>query len=156
MTPDSNFNTYAFQGPSKRMGPKIPSEFGDISPHDVVFPMVVYGQFKDYRRFYKPQSQEWVDSCWISNEEIKVEKIGKTFLFFCTHIHDRDNLLLKSVANFQGPLLVLRGWFLGASLRSLNFSNIPLWVRLEGLPLAIYKSHVATRALTKLGRIIKI
>lgn len=133
MIAESNFNTNAFQGPLKRMGPKIPSEFGDMSPQDVVFPMVVYGQFKDYRRLYKSQIQEWVDSCWISNEEIKVEKIGTIFLFFCTHIDDRDNLLLKSVANFQGALLVFRGWFPGASLRSLNFSNIPLWVRLKGL-----------------------
>lgn len=77
----------------KKMGPIIPSELGDMQPLDVIFPMSVIGQFKDYRDFSMIQVQNWVDSCWFTNEDIKVEKVSKTFFFYCTNVNNRDNLM---------------------------------------------------------------
>lgn len=46
-----SFDPNAFKGKVNKLGPMIPSKYGDMLPQDVVFPIVVYGQFKDYRNF---------------------------------------------------------------------------------------------------------
>lgn len=136
------------------MGPIIPSPLGDMNPEDAIYPMVVVGQFLDYRNFSSYQIQNWVNSYWVTNEEIKVEKIGKIFFFHCNDIDDRHNLLSRKSACSKGALLVLKCWFPSAALRIFNFSLCLLWVRMEGIPLSSNKPHVAERALRKLGRVV--
>lgn len=50
---NNNFIDFNAGGPFGilKMGPIIPSIVGDMQPSDVVYPMVVVGQFKDYRNF---------------------------------------------------------------------------------------------------------
>lgn len=81
--------------------------------------------------------------------------MGRTFFFYCTNENDRDNLLAKRFACFQGGLICFKCWFPSSTIRSFNFASCPLWVRVEGIPLTSNKVHVARRALEKLGRIIR-
>ena len=138
----------------KKMGPIIPSQVGDMHPEDAMFPMAVIGQFLDYRVFSANQIQSWINAFWVTNGEIKVERIGKIFFFYCTDIDDRDNLLSRKNANYKGALIVFKCWFSSASLRSFNFSQCLMWVRVEGIPLTSNKARVAERALKKLGRVV--
>lgn len=132
-----------FSGELKIMGPKTKSQFGDMQSSDVVFPMAVAGSFKDKRRFSQNQIQEWVSSSWIKHQDIVVEKVGNIFLFYCSHIEDRDNLLSKRSACYQGFLVIFKSWFPSASIRSFDFSVAPLWIRVEGIPLTSNCPHVA-------------
>lgn len=80
---DAQFGSFA-QCPLhgiKKMGPIIPSQVGDMSPEDAMFPMAVIGQFLDYRNFSANQIQNWINTFWVTNGEIKVERIGKIFFF---------------------------------------------------------------------------
>lgn len=148
-----DFNHYPPFGILK-MGPIIPSLVGDMQPADVIYPMAILGQFKDYKNFSAAEIQSWVNSYWFTNEEIRVEKLGKTFFFYCKDIDDRDNLLSMKNACFHGALLVFKCWFPSAALRSFNFSICSLWIRVEGIPLTSNRVHVAERALKKIGRVI--
>lgn len=130
------------------------SEIGDMQPSDVVFPMAVMGYFKDYRNFIVEQIQNWVNTRWFTNEDIKVGKSGKTFFFYRTHEEDRHNLLARKNTCYQGALLVLKCWFPSVAIRSFDFFSCPIPVRVEGIPLTCNRAHVAERALMKLGRII--
>lgn len=48
----------------------------------VVFHMAVIGKFKDTHDFSVDQIEQWITTCWITNEEITVEKVGKLFFSF--------------------------------------------------------------------------
>lgn len=45
--------------------------------------------------------------------------------------------------NFQGALMVMKSWYPAASFRSFNFSETPIWVKVEGIPLTFHTPKVA-------------
>lgn len=57
------------------MGPVIPSQVGDMNPEDAIFLMAVVGHFINYRNFSASQIQNWVNTLWVINGKIKVEKL---------------------------------------------------------------------------------
>ena len=79
----------------QKYGSEIPSQVCEMQPADVIFPMSVIGQFKDYRDFSISQIQYRVNSCWFTNETIRVQKVSETYFFNCTNENDKNNLLAK-------------------------------------------------------------
>lgn len=51
--------------------------------------------------------------------------------------------------------MVLETWFPAASFRSFNFSEAPIWVKVEGIPLIFNNIRVAESMLLKVGSLIQ-
>lgn len=92
---------------------------------------------------------------WISKDRIAVRKEGKYFLLFCQSLEDREDLLvLYDTMNFNGALLVLKPWRLKASSRSFNFSETAMWVKVEGVPVALSSSRFVEQVFGKIGKVM--
>lgn len=68
---------------TRRMGIRILKEEEDSGPEDCELLQAVVGRVKDIRDFHEEEIREWVNQLWITNNEIKVRKVGKLFFFIC-------------------------------------------------------------------------
>lgn len=129
------------------MGPRVKFDPTETQKGDRTYPMVVIGNFIDYRAFSEMAIQKWVCNKWLFHGEIRVEKVNDLFFFHCSNIVDRDNLVDLETANYQGALLVLKPWFPGAAFANIPFDHASIWVRIEGIPLTSNEIPTASRAL---------
>ncbi|KNA05550.1 hypothetical protein SOVF_189220 [Spinacia oleracea] len=143
---------------SSRMGITIPYSEFDTPPQSEKYLLSVVGKIKDYRSFSEAQIQQWVNQFWTTNGPIIVGKVGQSkefFFFFCNNIYDRDNLLAVGTASYKGALVIFKGWAVGGSIPSMDFSEANFWIKVEGIPTPENQLHVAGRLLDRIGRIIK-
>ncbi|KMS97017.1 hypothetical protein BVRB_7g179640 [Beta vulgaris subsp. vulgaris] len=118
------------------------------------FNSMVVGKFLNSREFEVEEIQDRVDS-WVTKARIEVRKEGKYILFFCQNLEDSEDLMaLYNTINFNSALLVLKPWRLEASFRSFNFSEAAMWVKVEGIPVALSSSSFAEQLLKKLGKVM--
>ncbi|XP_057249966.1 uncharacterized protein At4g02000-like [Beta vulgaris subsp. vulgaris] len=136
------------------MGIQIETEEEDILQEDYDLYRTVLGKAKDLRDFTQTQISNWVSNHWTSHDEIQVRKVGKLFYFICLDNRDRANLICLGSANFQGALILFTKCSPHISLRAHNFSRVPLWIKVEGLPLLYNKTNIARRALNRIGDVL--
>ena len=80
--------------------------------------------------------------------------VTKLFFFLCSDARDRASLIDLSTANFQGALILFTKCVPQDSFRDHSFLRMPIWIKVERLPLLYNKVSVAQRALEKLGRVL--
>lgn len=138
----------------RRMGIQIESIEQDISQEDYILYNKVIGKVKDLRDFTETQIAHWVTTNWITYDDIQVRKVGKVFFFLCSDARDRASFSDLGSANFQGALIIFSKCIPHTSCRSHTFQRIPLWVKVEGLPLLYNKLSIARRALERIGHVL--
>ncbi|KMT09187.1 hypothetical protein BVRB_6g132900 [Beta vulgaris subsp. vulgaris] len=138
----------------RRVGIQIESEDHDTNQDDYILYNTVLGKVKDLREFTEQQIADWVTTSWTTHDMIQVKKVGKIFFFLCSDDRDRASLLDLSSANFQGALILFTKCEPQNSFNSHSFQRIPIWIKVEGLPLLYNKLNVARRALEKLGTVL--
>ncbi|KAK3028000.1 hypothetical protein RJ639_039090 [Escallonia herrerae] len=62
---------------------------------------------------------------------VKIETIGKLFVFHLSDLIDMGCLLLEGPLNFQGVLLVLIRWLPYQNLAHLDVSTVDIWVHVH-------------------------
>ena len=136
------------------MGIQIKSIEQDISQEDYILYNTFIGKVKDMRDFTETQIAHWVTTNWISYDDIQVRKVGKVFFFLCSDARDRASLLDLGSANFQGALIIFSKCIPHTSFRSHTFQRIPMWIKVEGLPLLYNKISIARRALDRIRHVL--
>lgn len=138
----------------RRMSIHIDSDEHDVTQEDYILYNSVLGKAKDLREFTENQIATWVTTTWTTHDEIQVRKVGKVFFFLCSDARDRVSLIELGTANYQGALFLFTKCIPHASFRSHSFQRIPIWIKVEGLPLLYNKVNIARRALEKIGRVL--
>lgn len=119
----------------RRMGIRISKEEEDSGPEDFELFQAVVGRVKDIRDFQEEEIREWVNQMWITNGDIRVKKVSKLFFFICPDLRDRHNLVSRGMANYQGALIIFSKCEPRRPFNALVLPRVPIWIRIEGLPL---------------------
>lgn len=138
----------------RSMGHKISAQDGDQVLEDGLLPNAVIGKAKELRGFQESSIREWVLYHWITHDEIQVKKVGKLFFFFYLDNRDKENLTALGYASFQGALFLFMVCKPKESYHAHIFLHAPIWVKVEGLPLLYNETHIARRALQRIGRVL--
>lgn len=149
-----NLNENHEAGRLSRMGIQIEPEEQDITQEDYILYNSVLGKVKDLRDFTEHQIENWVAINWSTHDEIQVRKVGKIFFFLCVDDRDRAGLIDLGSANYQEALFLFSKCIPHASFRSHTFQRIPIWIKVEGLPLLYNKISIARKALEKIGNVL--
>uniref|UniRef100_A0A803MRQ8 CCHC-type domain-containing protein n=1 Tax=Chenopodium quinoa TaxID=63459 RepID=A0A803MRQ8_CHEQI len=76
------------------------------------------------------------------------------FLLRFTVEEDCNALLRYGHTNYKGAIFIFKRCLVGHALRSMNFDGAYLWIQVEGLPVHYNSVSIASRALSKIGRVL--
>ncbi|KAK9734023.1 hypothetical protein RND81_04G109400 [Saponaria officinalis] len=112
----------------------------------------VLGYMVDYRVFSAFALNRYIEDHWVTRGRVRVHRLGDIYALHCTNDEDKEDLLERSVASFDGALMVFTKWSQGVVPRSVRFPYTFLWVRVYGLPFEYLTMEVADVVGNLLGR----
>uniref|UniRef100_A0A803MUJ5 DUF4283 domain-containing protein n=1 Tax=Chenopodium quinoa TaxID=63459 RepID=A0A803MUJ5_CHEQI len=103
----------------------------------------VYGYLMDYRTLSPNTIRDFINQRWRTRGYIEVFKMNDLYVFKCTNDEDRQDLLYKTKACFDGALMVFAPWWPNQVPHTVRFKKAKFWVRICGLPCEYLNSHMA-------------
>lgn len=97
------------------------------------------------------------NAAWGEAAEVKVSDLGPNVLMFTFPSKEiAKNVMLKSPWAIMNNILSLQPWNPEVAASEIDFTNIPLWVQIHGLPLGATTVVNATKMMKLVGEILEI
>lgn len=85
-----------------------------------------------------------------------VDLSPNTFLFNFTNPETPSRILEEAPSNILGHVLVLQQWNRQISTHEVDYTYMPYWVQIHGMPLEYFSTQNAARAGSKIGKVLEI
>lgn len=98
-----------------------------------------------------------IAKAWRTIEEVSVSAWGEnTYVFGFKSENDVCKIMTLGPWSIMGSLMILRKWEAQKTLEEIDFSFIPFWVQIQGLPLGFLNARSGLKIAESLGKIIAV
>lgn len=115
------------------------------------------GKFMTERLVNRGAVKTIVPKAWGEPAGMEISDMGPNmFMFTFENSNGARDILKKSPWFFINHLLSLQYWIPEATMYEIEFSMVPFWVQIHGLPLGTMTTTNAAKILNNMGRVLEV
>ena len=121
------------------------------------YSLSLIGKFLTTRSINMRAAKNLLRSTWKMGDDLKVVEVGDGLLQFKFAMESQLNWVWNNGPwCFDNQILALRRWEKGMTVRMVNFTHLPMWVQVWGLPFDLTTEEAGQDIGQGLGRVIEV